>query len=717
MPRPRPPPPDDMFPDINVKTGTPSGADGGGFFPPGEDDIWASRPGTAESEGMTFEEWQKRAGVGPSGGSAPGSRPGTAGSGEDEFSRTDGATDYYNNELAQSQSQPALQAFGSSGGSAASKLKSVVKKTKGSMHEVVKQAKGVARATATLDEKKQEVSKKQRAREKVMKQRQDHEAWVEQLAAACDATNSERERLSAEIIFLEHNMERKRLLRVILRLSRFKSHSAFQTWVHNTIKPERDRKFALRDQMKKDLAALRVQMKEDTEKNELLREKILEQRLNNSSTEQYNLFLKIFSKLAGDKTREYFAHWMGMYRSFMKQYNLVAKIMGRMVNQTMLKGWVKWYHVVFIASKMTLDEQLKALKFELGKARQRCNFAEKAVEDVANKAMADMLAKATKGQRALLNKILSKFCTLYIRYGMKKWTDQIKLYKTAKQKMQMIISRLMNSELNYGLRKWIMVCMKDKATAGDMMVARYKRESSLLKDRSELVAARIKALCIKVEQMRESVQLQAIAADRVAHGIPDLADEFANISYVDRAASENPQSLIKLMPPGALGGGGAGGAGAPGQPSEDMLQTTVFYGANKMVPASSASLASSKGPSTGFYGRGNVGNDSVSLASSLDSPSLNFAGIGFGTPMAPEDRANLLVFVKSLEATSKDKAIASIAPHLEKHKKVIKRLALVGDPRLSACIKAYERTKDIDDLLESIEMIAAGMDFNVTPMY
>ena len=116
-------------------------------------------------------------------------------------------------------------------------------------------------------------------------------------------------------------------------------------------------------------------------------------------------------------------------------------------------------------------------------------------------------------------------------------------------------------------------------------------------------------------------------------------------------------------------------------------------------------------------GRGNVGNDSASLASSLESPSLNFAGIGFGTPMAPEDRANLLVFVKSLEATSKDKAIASIAPHLEKHKKVIKRLALVGDPRLAACIKAYERTKDIDDLLESIEMIAAGMDFNVTPMY
>ena len=53
-----------------------------------------------------------------------------------------------------------------------------------------------------------------------MKQRKDHEAWVEQLAAVCDATNVEKQRLAAEIIFLEHNMDRKKLLRVILRLGK-----------------------------------------------------------------------------------------------------------------------------------------------------------------------------------------------------------------------------------------------------------------------------------------------------------------------------------------------------------------------------------------------------------------------------------------------------------------------------------------------------------------
>ena len=111
------------------------------------------------------------------------------------------------------------------------------------------------------------------------------------------------------------------------------------------------------------------------------------------------------------------------------------------------------------------------------------------------------------------------------------------------------------------------------------------------------------------------MQLQAIAADRVAHGLPDLVDEFGNISYVDRSASENPSNLAKLLPP------------AVATPGGDTTQ--AFYGANK---------TGGKGPpGTGFsgFGRGmSTGGDNASLASSLDSPSLGFAGIGFGTPMA-----------------------------------------------------------------------------------
>lgn len=731
-----------MFPDINMKTGTPSGGDDSPFtFVPPDGSDYGSRPSSrpisaasasGSETGMTFEDWQKRAGI-AGGGSEDESRPGTAESGgDDEFSRTDGYTDYYNNEMAASKSAPSLgledatAKFGGGGGGGGGRapkksLKEMAKKTKKSMHDVAKQAKGVARTQQSLGEKKAEISKRSKAKERVMKQRQDHEAWVEQLAAACDSTNTERERLAAEIIFMEHNLDRKRLLSVILRLSRFKIHSAFQTWTANTIKPERDRKFKLRDEMRAELGMLAVQIKEDTASNELRREQILKARLSSTTDEQYALLLKIFGKLAGDKARAYFAHWLGMYRGFMLQYNLVKKILGKLVNQTLMKGWVKWYYVVFVASKMSLDDTIKALNIELAKARKRAAIAEKNVEDIANDAMTKMLASASKGQRALLMKILTKFCTLYIRYGMTIWRYKVQLYKTAKQKMGMIVGRLLNSELNYGMRRWIMVAMKDKGTAQELMITRYKREIDGYRELDLRVASRVEALCVKVEQMRESIQLQAIAADRVAQGIPDLADEFANISYVDRAASENPSNLVRLLPPGARGDGG-GGPGSQSLDQGEMLQTTVFYGANKMVPASSVSMASASIGKTApaSYGRGlqlQGGGDTASLASSLESPSLNFAGIGFGTPMAPEERASLLVFVKGLEANSRDPKLARVAPHLEKHKKVIKRLALVGDPRLSACIKAYERTKDVDDLLESVEMIAAGMDFNVTPMY
>ena len=355
---------------------------------------------------------------------------------------------------------------------------------------------------------------------------------------------------------------------------------------------------------------------------------------------------------------------------------------------------------------MSLDEQIKALQYELGLARKRHNEAERAVEAIAENAMKAMLANASSGQKALLNRILTKFCQLYIRYGMKTWKEKVYLYKTAKQRMTMVISRLCNSQLNYGFRRWINVAVKDKSAAAQLSVEKYQRETGWLKGKCDMVATRIKALMVKVEQMRESVQLQAIAADRVTHGLPDLADEFANIAYVDRAASENPGNLVKLIPP-AVAAQATGGANDPG------MQTTIFYGGNKA--SASAGASGSKGFGGGF-GRGAMSApDNVSLASSLDSPSLGFAGIGFGTPMAPEDRANLLVFIKGLD--SGGGPLARVAPQLAKHKKVIKRLALVGDPRLSACVKAYERTKDSDDLVESIEMIAAGMDFNVSPMY
>ena len=76
---------DDGFPDIRQKPGTPSDAFGGAYGPPDSDsESGYSRPGTAGSgesgsASLTFEDWQKKAGLG------------SLSMGEDEFSKTDGS--------------------------------------------------------------------------------------------------------------------------------------------------------------------------------------------------------------------------------------------------------------------------------------------------------------------------------------------------------------------------------------------------------------------------------------------------------------------------------------------------------------------------------------------------------------------------------------------------------------------------------------------------
>ena len=84
MPRRRYDDDDEGFPDIRQKPGTPSDSFGGAYGPPDSDsESGYSRPGTAGSgesgsASLTFEDWQKKAGLGSIGG-------------EDEFSKTDGS--------------------------------------------------------------------------------------------------------------------------------------------------------------------------------------------------------------------------------------------------------------------------------------------------------------------------------------------------------------------------------------------------------------------------------------------------------------------------------------------------------------------------------------------------------------------------------------------------------------------------------------------------
>mmetsp|Transcript_28871 Transcript_28871/g.99503 ORF Transcript_28871/g.99503 Transcript_28871/m.99503 type:complete len:155 (+) Transcript_28871:809-1273(+) len=154
--------------------------------------------------------------------------------------------------------------------------------------------------------------------------------------------------------------------------------------------------------------------------------------------------------------------------------------------------------------------------------------------------------------------------------------------------------------------------------------------------------------------MRESFELQAVTASNAAGAIPDVADELAAIAFVDRATVAKPLSLamgrFALLAP------------VPARAAPPLVYThkRVLPPAADVKPSSPDSVKSFPAP-----------------ASSLSFDS--------------EERAQLVIFVRSIQDTP-DAKPAAAAKMLDTHKRCLKRLALVSDPRLAAAVRAYEAT-------------------------
>ena len=119
-------------------------------------------------------------------------------------------------------------------------------------------------------------------------------------------------------------------------------------------------------------------------------------------------------------------------------------------------------------------------------------------------------------------KILSKCCSMLLRYGVKKWKQKTHLFKHARKTMGIIISRLCNSEINYGFRKWHMVCIKMTETSGELVVAKLKGQISILKGHHETSTNRIEEMSTKIRKMRESVTLSHSAMSQIAQGAVEV---------------------------------------------------------------------------------------------------------------------------------------------------------------------------------------------------
>ena len=490
---------------------------------------------------------------------------------------------------------------------------------------------------------------------RMQEQRDATESMIERLMIAHEEARRERESLVMELASMSADSGRKLLIKIITRMCRMQLVVAWQAWHGNTAQFS---KMQLQDEAKalkhelKDLVGRIDEAKRDVD---LRRQQIADYNFKNASKEQRALLLKIFGRMCGQKSRESFTVWKDAMEEFRRKYTLTLRMLTRLANSHLLGGWKKWYYETFLKSKMTLDETIKTLHYEVGKAKVAYDRAEKHLEKIVGEITKLMIANASPKQKALMIKILTKACTLLTRWGIMKWKKQNNLFKHARKTMGMILSRLMNSELNYGFRKWHMVCIKMTETAGELIVAKLKNQIATLQGHHDASALRIEEMGGNVRKMRESVTLRHSAMSQIAQGaeevdleikllIAECRGDAKTIAAQARAKADAEAAARGEAPRG--GGGGGGGARGGGGPA---------------------------------------------AAESVDA----------------NTRAHLLVFLQNLDHAQPHDTIGALATHpgLPKHKKWLKEYVLLGNQQVAAAIRAYEFTLDTDDFIESLGII------------
>mmetsp|Transcript_20303 Transcript_20303/g.62552 ORF Transcript_20303/g.62552 Transcript_20303/m.62552 type:complete len:565 (-) Transcript_20303:147-1841(-) len=488
----------------------------------------------------------------------------------------------------------------------------------------------------------------EQVRLRMREQRDQTEAMIEQLMIAHEHARKERECLVLELASMSTDSGRKLLVKIVTRMCRMQLVVAWQAWHGNTAQFT---KMQLQEQaktLKAELLSLRERIDEARRSIAERVQLAADLAFKNASVDQRKLLLKIFGRMVGQKSRESFIVWKDAMEEYRRKYTLTLRMLNRLANTALMGGWKKWYYETFLKSKMSLSEKIKAIEFEIVRARQNYDTQEKHLEKIVEEITRLMVQNASPRQRALMMKILNKCCSMMLRYGLKVWKQKNHLFKYARKTMSMIISRLCNSELNYGFRKWHMVCIKMTEISSDMAITKLRAQITNLKGHHGVSSTRIEDMGANIRKMRESVTLRHSAMSQISQGAEEVDYE------------------IKLL-------------------------IAECRGETKMPPH-----ARTKFEAGGLSQREHIAHQ--------EKPGLSSPG---PESVDANTRAHLLVFLQNLDHAQPHDTIGALATHpgLPKHKAWLKEYALLGDQQVAAAIRAYEFTLDTQDFIESLDMI------------
>ena len=363
----------------------------------------------------------------------------------------------------------------------------------------------------------------------------------------------ERDRLKAKLAALREDHKRKVMAKIIGRLGNMKYFLAWNQWHTATIK------FAQK-QVEMRIRELKAQLKECKDKTASL-EAEAQRRADEAAAlafgaatdSQKKLVWKILVKLSQLKTRLAWAMWFKQAFAAKHQKMLMIKILKRLKNGFLNRGFSGWKMITqkwHLITKLELKEKLIAELAELEKlAKQYKEDAEKRQEDAA----AAAFARATGGQKDLMIKILSKLTGNLAMMSFKIWQRKAKEFDDQYKLLTKIMGRMVNIKKYSAYRHWHNVVFLSG-------LSKHKMREALLESQRDNLASTLKERAAELKRLQEEAmsllqmsQQNAAATASVMQCSDHFADQLHLIldpKALEKRNALSPEQLEQMIEQG-----------------------------------------------------------------------------------------------------------------------------------------------------------------------
>ena len=334
----------------------------------------------------------------------------------------------------------------------------------------------------------------------------------------------ERDRLKAKLEALRQDHKRKVMIKILGRLGNMQYFVAWSHWYNATVRMHQF-------EVEKKIRDLRAELKDyETKTAEMESEaqrradEAAKMSLGAASDSQRKLILKIMTKLTQGLARMGFNQWHAQAFGAKLQKQLMKKIIKRLYNAQLNKGFIAWKTITQkwnLFAKLELKEKLIAELADLeAKAKEYKADAEKRQED----ATAAALARATGAQKDLLVKIMSKMCGNYMMMGWSVWKNQAVQYKHNQQLLTKILMRLVRIKEHTAFKHWHYIVFQT-------ITDKHKLRESLLVSQRDNLADTLKTRALQLKALQqEAMDLLQMSQQNAAEtaGVMMTSDAFAD---------------------------------------------------------------------------------------------------------------------------------------------------------------------------------------------